>query len=364
MSVTAGTIADLVYLYLEDQNREQYTFAEVLREINSVWREHLSSINTPYSRRANLPLYEDRSIYDFPSDIIRMTHCYIKLFAEKKRIQEAYVGASEPTSIAEVAIYRERVSSNEFELLPALTASTLSRISGATGTIETGIVPDSGVVGDLWVSEDEVIHQCSSAYTTGETSMSLTTGRNIPLEFVAVEQNAYIDVKITDGGASGTSALAFSGAGTYSSPYVYSFTLYDNNASNDDVIALLSGDSYLTASGSDATDVDVVAYGQTPLTRTSEANWTEMYLEMHYRAELPDFYSESDTIHPSISNPLRSGEAIAKLAVANLLGYARANPNVVNAFRQEGMAVLSEARYQANKRMGPMSFTPGYRLRR
>ena len=363
MSVTAGTIIDLVYLYLEDPNRERFRQAEVLKEINSVWREHISSINTPYARKANLPIYNGLEVYEFPSDIIRMTHCYLKLFGEKKRISEGQLSSTEPTSLNEIAIYRERVSINEFELLPAITTTSLSTLDQATGTVASGIVPNTGIVGDLWEDEDGVIHQCSTAYTTGETSLTLTSGRVVPLKFTATVQNAYIDVKIVDAGASGTSSLAVTGSGTFSVPYVYTFTLYDNNNSNDDIIALLSGDANLTATGASATDVNVVAYGQTPLTRTSESNWTQMYLEIHYKAELPDFYSETDIIHSSIQNPMRSGEAIAKLAAANLLAYSRANPNVVNGFRADGLAILSEARYQANKRMGPSGFSVGYSRR-
>jgi len=364
VSVTAATIIDQVYLYLEDHNREQFTSTQVLKEINSVWREHISSINTPYSRRANLPIYNAREIYEFPSDIIRMTHCYLKLFDEKKRLEEAHFGASEPTALSQIAVYRERVSSNEFELLPAITLDMLSNLSRATGVTATGIVPSSGAVGDLWQDEDDILHQCTSVYSTGETSLTLTSGRSTPLKFTAVSQNAYIDVKIIDGGATGTSSKTFSGSGTYASPYVYTFTLYDDNSSNNTVIAMLAGDSYLTASGTSATNVSVVAYGQTHLTRTSESNWTQMYLELHYRAELPDFYSETDEIHPSISNPMRSGEALAKLATANLLSYSRANPNVVAGFRADGLSILSEARFQTNKRLGPTGFSAGYRLRR
>lgn len=364
MTIKASDIISKVYLYLEDTEREQYTEAEVLSEINSVRREYISPKNVNYARKATIPIYDGQEIYTFPSDIIRMTHLYFKPFAGKQAIGENYLGSQEPTSVAELAIYRERVSANEFELLPALTAANLAVISGATGVCATGIVPDSGAVGDIWTDEEGVIHHCSTAYSTGETTMTLTTGRVTPLVFVAVEQNAYIEIAIVDGGASGTSAMAMSGTGTYVDPYMYTFTLYDDDASNDAVIALLAGDANLTATGADATAVTVTAYGSTPLTRTSESNWTEFSLEMHYRAELPDFYGVNDELHPSIQNPLRSGEALAKLTAANLLTYARARPEMVNAFRAEGMMILSENAYQTNRRMGPSGFRPAYGLRR
>ena len=240
----------------------------------------------------------------------------------------------------------------------------LATVNGATGKSSTGIVPDDGIEGDLWVDEDNALNRCSTPYTTGETSFTMTSGRVAPLVFVGVDQNMYIEVAVNDSGASGTSVVNMTGLGTFASPYLYVFDLYDDNASNDDIIALLPADLHLTATGADATNVSVVAYGSTPLSRTSESNWTAISIDMRYKAELPDFYSVTEELHPSISNPMRSGEALAKLATANLLTYARANPNTVNAFRQEGMAILSENLHQTNRRLGPVSFKAGYRTRR
>ena len=364
MTIKASDIITKVYLYLEDQNREQYTEAEVLSEINSVRREHISSQNTIYARKLDMPIYDGQEIYEFPTDIIRMTHLYAKLFGDKKKIGEGYLDLGEPSGINEMQIYRERVSANEFELLPAVTLTSLSSLSGSTGTTATGIVPSTGIVGDLWADEDGALYRCSVGYETGETSLTLTSERIVPLKFTAVEQNAYIDIKIVDGGATGTAAVVMTGSGTYASPYQYTFTLYDDDSSNDAIIALLSGDANLTASGADATEVTVVSYGATPMTRTSESNWAGITLEIHYRAELPDFYTVNDELHSSVQNPLRSGEALAKLTAANLLIYARGNPQSIQAFRSEGMQILAENAYQTNKRMGPSGFRPAYGLRR
>lgn len=366
MSVKAQDIVSKVYLYLEDQSREMYTEAEVLSEINSVRREYISPMSYNYARKFSQPIYNGQSVYGFPSDIIRMTHLYFKSFdsIKKRPVSEGYLGTSEPESFAELAIYRERVSANEFELLPAITPAILCNISGATGTTADGVVPNIGSVGDIWTDEEGVIHHCSTAYSTGETTLSLTSGRATPLVFTAVAQNAYIEIEVIDAGASGTSSLAVSGSGTYASPYTYVFSLFDDDSSNDAVISLLNGDPNLTASGTDATQVGVVAYGRTPMTRTSESNWTEFALEIHYRAELPDFYSLTEEIHPSIQNPMRSGEALAKLAAANLLSYARARPDAIERFRAEGIGILSESSFQTNRRMGPVGFRPRYGSRR
>jgi hypothetical protein len=364
MTIKAKDIISKVYLYLEDTEREMYTEAEVLSEVNSVRREYVSPINGNYARKILLPIYEGKSVYEFPSDIIRMTHLYVSLYGNRRPLAESYIGSSEPSSLAELAIYRERVSANEIELLPAITTELLLNLSGATGESSSGIVPDYGSIGDLWTDEDGVIHHCSASYSTGSTTLSLTTGRSTPLVFTAVAQNAYIDIVINLAGDTGTSTLTKSGTGTYEDPFVYSFSIFSDDSSNDSIIALLSGDTDLAANGSDASNVTVTSYGPTPLQRTSESNWTEFALEMHYRAELPDFYSVEEEIHPSIQNPMRSGEAIAKLVAANLLTYARGNGDIINALRGEGLGILSENSFQTNRRMGPSSFRPAYGLRR
>jgi len=160
--------------------------------------------------------------------------------------------------------------------------------NGGTGTVTRGAVPDTGIEGDVWVDESSYMYRCSTAYNSGSTEYTLTTERSVPLEFVAVETTAYISVAIVDGGSSGAASLAKTGSGTFASPYLYTFTLYDDDSSNDSIIALLSGDAHLTANGSDANNVTVVAQGATPLTRTHESNYSPFKLEMHYRAELPD----------------------------------------------------------------------------
>lgn len=64
----------------------------------------------------------------------------------------------------------------------------------------------------------------------------------------------FVSVAVVDGGASGTAALAITGTGTEADPYVYTFTIYDNSNANNTLITLLTGDLYLTATGSQASD--------------------------------------------------------------------------------------------------------------
>jgi len=78
--------------------------------------------------------------------------------------------------------------------------------------------------------------------------------------------DVFISVAFVDLGASGTSTLTITGSGTEDDPYVYSFGLYDDDNDNNAIIALLSGDSYLEASGADATaGASITYFDATPL---------------------------------------------------------------------------------------------------
>ena len=358
MPIKVRSIIDKVFLNIEDPIQERFTRAEVLNEINAVRREFISSFNAPYSRRFSQELVEGQTIYEYPGDLISVTHSYLSLW-DKKKLKEAILEDDEPGENDVPAIYKERVSANEYEIIPEI---TVARIAGnGTGTITRGAVPDSGLVKDVWVDENGIIYRCCSAYTTGTTELTLTSGRTTPLRFLAEDVTAYIEVAINRAGASGTSALSKIGAGTYTSPYVYTFNLYDNNSSNNAIIALLVGDAHLTAEGTSAANVTVTPYGSTPLTQTHRANWAAFAIDMVYKAELPEMYSEEEEMHPSIVNPLRSGDALAMLAAANLMVKLRKDPQTIQAFRQQAFTIIQENQFRVNRKMGLFSMKPGYR---
>lgn len=358
MTVKAQDIVDKVFLNIEDHDREHFKESEVLKEINSVRRELISSLNHPYTRTHKEPLVKGKTLYQFPSDLIRMTHMYLNKFS-RTRLKEDYLGEDDPLSGDEQMVYRERVSSNEFELLPEPYIDAL--MSQGSGVLYENDLPDMGQVDDLWIDHEGVIHRCKTSYSTGTTELTLTSERLVPLQFLAVDVTAHIEVAIVNGGTTGTSSLSKIGSGTYASPYVYTFTLFDDDSSNDTIISLLSGDASLTAQGASATNVTVVPYANSKLLWTHEANWEEFYIEMTYKAELPEFFTLEDELHPSIVNPLRSGDALAYLTSAKLLTYMRRDPNTINAFRQEAFSIIEENQYQVNRRMGPVGFGAGYR---
>jgi len=111
MTVTAKQIIDQVSTDIDDYYNEEFDRPQILAEINQVRREHISSVNTPYTRQHDEILQEDKQVYEYPADIVRMTHGYIHLWGKKKEVKDENLsGDSEPNLSDDVAIYRERVS--------------------------------------------------------------------------------------------------------------------------------------------------------------------------------------------------------------------------------------------------------------
>lgn len=131
---------------------------------------------------------------------------------------------------------------------------------------------------DRWVDtfDENKIYVCTSDYDLRSLFADLLVGDSfrpgsVGLTFVAlVAGNAgrNIKVKITHAGTTGVSSLLKSGAGSRIDPYIYDFQMYDNENSNDRIIQLLSSDTHLSVSGSDADIADLIPIALTPLDNT------------------------------------------------------------------------------------------------
>lgn len=188
--------------------------------------------------------------------------------------------------------------------------------------------PESGVVDDRFVDTFDgdkiyLVNEDFDVSAVKSTRLIDTTYRpSAPLTFEAISvgnSGNYITTVITDGGATGTSALVVSGSGTRAVPYLYTFNMFDDNNSNDDLIALLAGDLYLTATGADATDGDV-----TPVSVSSLDNGVGNYLTLTtiriaYAAEPSPMTGLSSEIPSYLPQPVRN--TFAEYLAARLSNY-------------------------------------------
>ena len=190
--------------------------------------------------------------------------------------------------------------------------------------IENEFVPDSAFDGDKWINtfDERKYFVCTGDYSN-VTSELVVDAANLPgstnLTFSAIDaggEGDLIDVVTLNAGVSGTSTLLKTGSGIPSDHFVYTFSLFDNDNSNNSVILLLSGDPDLAVSGTDATNGTFV-----PITGLSLSgaivNWREVVIHIDYVAVIPKITDPTKEVNPSLSNDIKNN--LPEILAATLL---------------------------------------------
>lgn len=198
-------------------------------------------------------------------------------------------------------------------------APLLLRISGTAGSTASGNVtkatlpPLVGSAGDVFVDQfdEDKIYNAFVAFDLTALKASVTvpvTSRPAAaLTFSARTAGHFFgSIRIVRSGATGTSAVAVTGTGDRADPYLYTITAYDDNNSNDDLIALLAGDSNIEATGASATDGAVIAVAYIDITNGVGAYWNLRQIRIQYDAEFSGVNGTSDEIPPQLPLPLRN----------------------------------------------------------
>lgn len=229
--------------------------------------------------------------------------------------------------------------------------------------------PDTASENDRWVDthDEDKIYVATEDYDYAtdyaELVVEAASRPAAALTFTAVEAgNAgrNIQVRITNYGASGTASLTKTGSGTRGSPYVYAFKVYDNSGSNNDLIALLSGDAHLTASGSSATQGECADLAATALDTGVMDILQPQVIVIRYAAELPSLTGTSSTINESIPSAVRNSlaEAVAaRLALSNS-GIA-VKPMLIESWETRYRRAVSRARANVGASSYPTDMQPG-----
>jgi len=344
MSKTAESIINRVGLFMGDTDDVTFTRAQKLAELNEVITGEVSSRTLCYARDAKIQVVENEMTYQFPSDMLELKQItmtdisgeiilptsYSYLVRSESSFNRTFL--SNPRELRETQFgrvggekifFRDLSSDNEFIFDPTYDGENLT-----SGTVyRQADVPDNMAEDDVWVdtyNDQNLMWQADASYAAGEATLTVEAA-DLPgttdLVFSSIATGTQrISVSFIDGGASGTSSLATSGSSTREDPLVYAFTLFDDDNDNDAIIALLSGDSYLTATGSDSTSgASMTHFSATALTNVGELNLSEVEIHIQYYATLPPLSLEADTLHPSIPTLLRTDDGIAYLVAANLI---------------------------------------------
>ena len=189
--------------------------------------------------------------------------------------------------------------------------------------------PDKASSNDRWVDTYDLnkIWLIHTAYDNEFVQSTLTIPSEDrpgaePLVFEAqafgnIGNNTY--VKIVDMGATGTSTMTKEGTGTRSDPYIYTFNTYQDDNSNDSIIALLSSDLELFATGDDS-DNGAVPDIDEQLDNGVMSNISAYQLVVRYKSIPPELVNSDSLIDESIPVNVRKLLAdglAAKMAMMN-----------------------------------------------
>jgi len=190
--------------------------------------------------------------------------------------------------------------------------------------IELDRVPDAASEFDKWIDSFDGRRLYTAEVTYGLTVSTLTllaVDRPGAVDLVFTALNAggvgdLIDIIFTNAGPTGTSTLTKTGNGTAESHFIYTFDLFEDNSSNDIIIILLTGDTDLTASGTDATNGTFVLLSSASLVG-AKGNWRPVNIHLDYVAELPEIIDPSLDLDRSI--PLDIKQSLAEKLASVLL---------------------------------------------
>ena len=226
-------------------------------------------------------------------------------------------------------------------------------------------VPDSANEGDKWVdlSDGRKLYVATTSY--GPVASTLTVPAadrpgSVDLLFAALVAGGagdLIDVVINDAGPSGASTLTKTGLGTASSHYLYTFNMFEDESSNDAIIALLGGDPDLTASGADATDGAFNPLTLATLSGSISA-WRAMNININYIAQLPVIVDPTKQLDRSIPLDIRNSLA-ERLASFMLNMDEGGDKTMAQIFRFDATKAEARATHHRTRGTDPSDVMPG-----
>lgn len=384
MARTAAELIDDVGQFMAD--KDDFTFSRVLKlkQINKVIQGRISSDTKCFVRQARETLRDDIFTYPWPVDMIELLSLNMEDVKGELVIPTDYsfivrsglpfnrTFITNPREAFEFNFarfggrkiyFRELSSDNEFIFDPVIKGEDLT--SGST--LRQDDVPDSAAKDDVWIDtfDNDKINIALTGYGIGPAVLTLDAqdlAGSTDLVFTAIVSGTkYFSVAFLDGGASGTSTLATSGSATRADPKVYSFTLFNDDDSNDAIIALLSGDPDITVTGADASTAgNTLDFGATPLVNVGNLNFVPFDFLFTYIAKIPRMSLETDTLNPAIPTLLQDDDTIAQLAASQLISMEDGGNRLLAVqLRDDAEDALERTTAHRNRTAIPQNIRPG-----
>jgi hypothetical protein len=383
MSQTRLDVLTTINVLVSDPNNQKWTKAQKVHFLNQALQDVVSSESIPYIRTAEIPLRDREYEYEFPEDMLEplammfqdIEGSVVMSTGWKSMLNSSdygYIGdPSDPAVFWRVnrdvsghVTLRDIVSDNKFIFVPYYeaedhTSATVTRSSA---------LPSTAIEGEVWVDQFEsenLIYACSESYQAGADQATITIdsgylpGSTDLVMTYDVAGVKYVNVVLSRAGASGVSSVAITGdADDRSNPLTYTFNLYDDNNSNDVIIAL--NPTNLTVTGSDATSGTLVETSF-ELENPAASKWIQQVLHLRYVAIFPKLSNDEDELPLELPVLIREGDCLAYIAASKILMSMKGDERLLimgREYRKEAKDVLDRCRKHRNGNMPPFDLSP------
>lgn len=350
------TLADLRNILNElvsDPKDQKWTQAIKNRRLNAAIQDEISSETKSYVRAVEIPIRDGEIEYSFPEDMLEPAAMMIQSIDGSLVIPSAWNSLIGNVGLSSLLPYdsgvfwqvennfsgsitlRDIVSDDKFIFSPKYVATDYS------GNVLSQVnIPTSGALDDIWVDTKDglnYVYKLSEPYgvVTAQATVTVDSGlRPSSTDLVFTSDTvglSYTKVIIKNGGVTGTASVSTSGdVNDRSNPWVIEFTLYDDDCSNDSVIALAP--IGLTVTGSDATNGTFYEVEAT-LENLAEGYWERQNIHLQYIAQYPALGSDADTLRSEIPTIIRNGDCIPLIAACKLLQGLKGDERTIVMYR-------------------------------
>lgn len=368
MSNTLGEAREFLNGLVSDPMNQKWSQEIKDRFINKAYKSVIASETLSYVRVAEIQIRDEEYEYDFPADMLEplaimmqdIEGAVVVSSSWRSLLGESIEGGvasfpAESTQFWQIAAngsgyitLRDIVSNNKFIFSPSYNANV-----NASTVNKQESMPVSASEGDIWVDtflSENFVYKALENYSTTAEQASITVGNDLlagstDLLFTYdIPGVKYVQVVINNLGASGVSSLAITGdADDRANPLTYTYNLYEDQSSNDAIIALTTGD--MTVTGSDANNGSFIDTSAT-LLNPSETKWEPQYLHVRYSAIFPALVNEEDEFRDELAVMIKEEEAVAYKAASELMRTMKGDQftiSMAKSFKDEYENILMRA---------------------
>jgi len=384
MSQTRADILNTLNIFVSDPKDQKWESTQKIHFINQALQDVVSSRSMPYIRTVDLALRDREYEYEFPADMLEpiammfqdIEGSIVMSSSWRSMINDSDYGYSGtpgnpeifwniPRSASGHITLRDIVSDNKFIFVPyyeaeSHTASTVTRSSE---------LPNTANENDIWVdlfNNENYVYMANESYSAAADQANVTlSAEYLPgstdLVFTYdIPGIKHVQIVMNNIGTVGTSTVSITGdADDRSSPLPYTFSLYDNDNSNNTIIALAPAD--LTITGSDFNTGSMTPTSAT-LINPAETKWVQQVLHLRYAAIFPKLTNDTDELPAELPVLIRDGDCLAYIAAAKLLSAMKGDERWIimgRTYKKEAEDILDRCRRHRNGNGPAFDLSPG-----